>query len=817
MAKEDCRAAWGVLLLETMCQDLRFGVRTLAKSPGFTAAVVLVLAVGIGVNTAVFSIVDSVLLRPLPYKDSERLVWFWETDPRQGTAEMRVSPPTFLDWQTSQHSFEELSAFSEGSFTLTGAGEPESIKYAGVTASFFPLFGMTPSAGRVFMREDDRAGGERVVILSHQLWRTRFSSDPNVIGKALTLDGGSYTVVGVAPAGFNYPADTQAWTPLAPQIADALTIRGAHYLAVLGRLKRGVTLAQAGEEMNSITRRIAEADASYAGYGVRLVPLQQRLVGEVRPALLILLAAVVLVLLIACANVANLLLARAAARRREIAIRQALGASRRRVVRQLLTESLILALAGGAFGLLLAHWGLDLALAFSPQELPRADEIAVNSQALLFALASAVVTVFLFGLTPALVASKPGSVPSLKEGGTVAGGDVRGTRLRDVLVVSELALTLTLLVGAGLMLKSFNWLMRVDPGFNPQGVISFRISLLSSRYPEKYQQAAFFGQLLERVRALPGVSSAGLGKNLPVSGQNMSSPLLVEGLPKPSADKSPPVQSVTVDPGYVTTLGMRLTKGRDFTAEDGANATPVAIVNEALARRFFPGEDPLGKSVRTLFGQPTYREIVGVVADVRHARPGAAAPPQIFVPFAQSPSPSMTLVVKDGGDPTPVITAVRGAVSAIDKDQAIDKISTMEGLLSESVAQPRFYAFLLTSFAVIALLMAAAGLHGVISYAVARRTHEIGVRRALGAQPWDVYKLFLGQAVRLGLIGTGAGVLAALALTRLLTRLLFGVAATDPATFAVVPLGLIVVAVAACYLPARRATKVDPLVALRYE
>jgi putative ABC transport system permease protein len=586
----------------------------------------------------------------------------------------------------------------------------------------------------------------------------------------------------------------------------------------LGRLKEDATPGQAEAEMNAVAGRIAQEDSSYAGFGARVVPLQEQLVGDVRPSLLILFAAVGLVMLIVCANLANLIMARVATRRREVAIRAAVGASRGRLVRQLLTESMVIALGGGLLGLLWAVWGVDLLIAISPQTLPRADEIGVDTRVSAFVLLTSLLTGLMFGLPPAVRASKSDLGAWLKEGGGGVAGGARRNRAQSLLVVSEVAVTLVLLSGAGLMLNSFVRLIQVDPGFDPEKVITFRFVLPASKYPEKHQQAAFFRELLEGVTSLPEVRTAGMARNLPVSGQSMTSPVIVEGRPPAKPGEQPPAQHVAVDPGYFSAIGIRLTEGRAFSERDGAEAPPVAVINETLARRFFPGEDPVGKRLRTMFGSPpVMRQVVGVVADVKHGGLGRETPPQVFVPFAQNPERFMTLVVKAGASPSAVVTAVRGAVRAVDPDQPIDQVATMEALLSESVAQPRFYTLLLGSFGAAALLMAVVGIYGVMSYTVTQRTHEIGVRMALGARPADILRMVVGQGMALVALGVASGLAGTAALTRYLTALLYGVGPSDPTTFAAVILLLTCVALAACYAPARRATKVDPLIALRVE
>lgn len=802
--------------MTSLFQDLRYGARMLLRSPGFAAVAVLTLALGIGGNTAIFSVVNAVVFRRLPYQNPDRLVWLSETDLRERSGDMRVSPPTFLDWRSQAQGFEAVSAISEGDFVFTGRGEPERIPGAAVSANFFALLGVRPALGRTFLPEDDRVAGRPVVILSHEFWRNRFGSDPGIVGRGIALDGKSYEVVGVAPAGFNYPPGNRLWVPLMPTLGDGLTIRGAHILDVIGRLKSGVPLSRASAELNAVQQRIAQEDSDYRNYGARVVPLQEHIVGDLRLPLLVLLGAVGFVLLIACANVANLFLARAAARGREMAIRVAAGATRGRVVRQLLTESAMMALAAGTLGTLLASWGVDALVALSPQKLPRAQEIGLNGQVLAFALVVSLLTGLLFGLAPALQARKVDLSAGLKgEGFQLIGGTSRN-RLQSLLVVSETALGLVLLVGAGLMIKSFVRLLQVNLGFRPQHVIAFRLSLADSRYPDPRGQAAFFQQLLERIKTLPGVRSVGMGRNLPISGQSMTSPVIIEGRPAPPGERRL-VQQAAVDPGYFSAMGIRIESGRSFNERDNAEATPVIILNQAFVRQFFPGENPLGKRLRTFFGKPVMREVVGVVGNVKHSGPARATPPEVYVPYAQEPGPYMTVVVRTDADAATTIPAVRSAVLAIDRNEPLDQVATMESLFSESVARPRFFSWVLGAFGGMALILVAVGIYGVISYSVAQRVHEIGVRLALGAEQRDVLRLIIGQGLLLTGIGIVAGLAGALPLTHILAGLLFAVRPTDPATFVGVALLLMSVAMLASYIPARRAMKVDPMVALRYE
>jgi putative ABC transport system permease protein len=808
--------AWRQNIMEDLWRDFRYGLRALLKHPGVAAIAVITLALGIGANTAIFSVVNAVLLRPLPYKDPDRLVWVSETVLNRGVKDMPVAPPTFIDWQAQQQNFDELSAYSEEEFILSGQGDPERIHAAAVSSSYLSMLA-SPAAGRFFETEEDRVGGEPVAVLSHPLWSTRFNADPNILGKGITLDGASYKIIGVAPPNFSAPADVAVWVPLMPRIADALSTRGAHYLMVIGSLKLNRTTAQAETELNAIAQRIAESDSSYQGYGARVISLHRHITGDVQPALLILFVAVGFVLLIACANVANILLAQATTRQREIAIRLALGASRGRLIRQLLTESVTLSAIGGTFGLLLALWGTALLVAVSTANLPRTEEIGVNERVILFSLLVSIGTGLIFGLAPALQTTRPDLANALKEGGmSITAGFLRN-RLRGLLVVAEVALTCVLLIGAGLMVNSFARLLRVDPGFSPAPVTAFKITLPRSKYSEKTQQVDFFKALAERIAAMPGVRAVGAINNLPAGGQSMTSPVTIEGKPAINSDKPNRVQYAKVQGDYFLAMGIPLLRGRPFTDRDNAQAPPVMVINDALAREYFPDEDPIGKKMKTMFQGRGMREIIGVVGDVHHSGPLKDAPPQVYEPYPENPTSSLTVIVQAEIPRVTLAAAVRSAVQSLDRDQPIDRIAPMSELLADSIAQPRFYTLLLTIFAAIAFALAIFGIYGVMSYAVTQRTHEIGIRMALGARAADVLKLVVINGMVLALVGVSIGLAGAFLLTRLMTRLLFGVTPTDALTFVVVSALLIVVALLACYIPARRASKVDPLVALRYE
>jgi predicted permease len=803
-------------------QDLRYGLRVLWKNPGFTVVAVLALALGIGANSAIFSVVNTVLLRPLPYRDPERLVMVWEDRSKQGYPRDTPAPANFIDWRDQNQVFEGMAAIASQSFNLTGAGEPERIDGKRVSASLFPLMGVEPLVGRTFTPEEDQPGANRVVVLSHGLWQRRFGSDRKIVGQPLTLNGESFMVVGVMPPHFRFPArEDELWVPIAfsPQAAAA---RGSHYLQVIARLKPGVTLEQARAEMETIAARLMQQyPNTNTNVGAALVPLHEHLVGDIKPALLVLLGAVGFVLLVACANVANLLLARAAGRQKEIALRVALGASRARLIRQFLTESLLLAALGGVVGLLLSLWGVNALKAFIPENISQAQAVAVDARVLGFTLLVSLLTGLIFGLAPATQASSFNLNETLKEGGRDSASGSRGNRIRGLLVITEVAVSLVLLIGAGLLINSFLRLRGVDPGFRADNLLTMRVVLPEMKYPDQPRRTAFYAELVRRLEALPGVQSAAVTNWIPLVRQGDSLGITIEGQPAPAPGQNPSAVTRVVSPHYFRTMGIQLTRGREFVEQDTADSPRVVVISETMARRFWPGEDPLGKRLTT--GGPAgapipWMEVVGVVKDVRQMELTADPKPQMYVPFTQPVffRPSH-LVVKTDVEPRTLATAVRKAVWEIDKDQPVSNVSTMEDVLSESIARQRFSMLLFGIFAALALILAAVGIYGVMSYSVAQRTREIGIRIALGAQRGDVLRLAVGGGLKLVLIGVVLGLAAAFALTRVMTSLLFGVSATDPATLVVISLVLISVAVLASYIPARRATKVDPMVALRYE
>jgi len=800
---------------DEMFQDLRFGVRMLLKHPGFTFIAILTLALGIGANTAIFSIVDAALLRPFPYQAPERLVILGEF-----VSGGSVSYPNFADWRAQNTVFEAISAArGNESFNLTGAGEPERLQGRLVSAEFLSTLGIKPLVGRDFLPEEDRLGATPAVMLSYEFWQRRFAADPSIIGQQLTLNNQSYTVVGVTPENFQYGLEADVTVPIGLQ-AERFRARGADpgVRPVVARLKPGVSVQQAGTELNLIAARLEQQyPESNKGRRVMIAPLHETFVGNVRQPLLILLGAVGLVLLIACANVANLLLVRASARQKEMAVRVALGASRATIIRQLLTESILLAALGAALGTLLAYWGTSFIASQLPAGIPRLQEATVDARVLVFTLAVSLLTGLLFGLAPALQASRPNLAESLKEGERGSSG--RRQWLRSVLVVSEVTLTLTLLVGAGLLMQSFRRVLAVDPGFKPQNLLMMQVSVNN---PNGRQIANFFEQLQQNVRNLPGVKSVAVSNGLPLGVANRPT-FFIEG--RPDLENRPPTVRYTVSPDYFQTLGIELLKGRVFNAQDTRDSSRVVIINDVLARFAFPNEDPLGKRLRMSRDSPGL-EIVGVVRHVEQDSLDRQAPAaaQFYTNFNQISLEGLpnnvrriNVLVRTEVEPLSLVSAVRAQIAALNKDQAVFNVGTMEQTVAQSVAPRRFSMLLLTVFAVVALGLACLGIYGLMSYTIAQSMREIGVRMALGAQARDVLKLVIGQGMMLALIGVALGLVASLALTRTIKNLLFGVSATDPVTFAAIALLLVLVALLACFVPARRATKVDPLVALRYE
>ena len=804
----------------TFWNDVKFGARVLLKSPGFTAVAVLVVALGVGANTAIFSVVNAVLLRPLPFEQPEQLVRVFGTNARRNSFRRPHSFPNFTDLRAQNSSFEAMSAYTGTSGALSTGDAPEQITGVSSTGEIFRVLRTKPALGRLLSPEDERPGGSPSLVISHGLWQRRFGGDPGVVGRHVKLDGRDREIIGVTPAGFGLefvPEPADFWTTLDP--GDELgSQRGAIWLESIGRLKDGVSVEQARSEMATVMGRLEQQyQDENAGIGTNLVPAHEDLVGDLRPTLLVLLGAVGFVLLIACANVANLLLARATGRGREIAVRVALGAGRVRIVRQLLTESLLLAFAGGLLGLLFATWGVELLAAFIPENVPRFQEAGLDQTVLAFTVAATALTGLLFGLAPALSASRIDLNESLKEGGR-SGMDGRGrSRVRSLLIVAEVALSLVLLVGAGLLIKSFVKLRNTDPGFDPRNTVTASLSLASVRYPEEEQIDRFYQQLIERARQLPGVESAAAVSPLPLSGNNMSFSFRVVGQPDPPPGQRQSASARLITPDYFRAMGVPVRAGRVFNERDKKGAPPAIIVNEAFARRYLPGEEPLGKRLRLGINN-LEGEIVGIVGDMRAGSLATEPWPEYYIPHALVPFGDASLVVRTTtSDPAALAPAVRAVVNELDREQPLYDVRTMESLVARSVARQRFSMTLIALFAGLAVVLASVGIFSVMSFLVAQRTHEIGIRMALGAQRSDILRLVVGHGMTLTVAGLVLGLVGSYFLTRLMEGLLYQVSAKDPLVFAAIPVLLASVALAACYVPARRATKVDPMVALRYE
>jgi len=797
-----------------LIQDIRYALRQLRKSPGFTLVAVITLALGIGANTAIFSVVQGVLLQPLPYHDSDRLARVWSTSPRWSRDVS--SYPDFKDWVEQNHTFQQMAAYRGQSFNLSGGDHPERIRGLMITDKFFDLLDVKPVLGRSFTNEEHALGRNHVALLTSALWRSHFASDPGVLGRTVRLDDESYSVIGVLPSSFDFPPDEGRGGIVLPLPPDVRRTHG--FLYVFGRLKPDTTLLSAQADLDTIARRLAGQYKEDKGQGVSVQSLQASFVSDYRPALMILLGAVGLVLLITCANVANLFLGRANSRQREVAVRASLGAGRLRLMRAFLTESLIIGLAGGAMGLVLAGWGVSALVRLLTQtfSIRGTEAIGINLPVLTFAAAISIVTGLISGLLPAFFSSKVNLSEGLKEGGRSVGAGRSHKRFRGALVVSEVALALVLLSCAGLLIRSLMLLTHVDSGVRTENVMAIHLSLTTAKYAHTATRAAVFSQILQRVEQLPGVQSAAVVADVPLTQNEDSLGFSIEGVPDPPERKLS-VRFNIVGPGYFTTLGIPLTQGRDFTDTDADGTPMVIVVNRAMARRYWPNQNPIGRRITT--DNKTWYSIVGVAGDVRQMGLRAESEPEVYMSYLQDPFqwPYLSLIVRTNSNPTKLFPSVEQVVWSVDKDQPLSNPITLDQVRSHSIAQPRMAALLLGLFAGAALLLAAVGLYGVVSSWVAERTHEIGVRMALGAGSLNVFVQVVGRGLLLALLGTALGLIGSLAATRVLASFLFNVRATDPLTFAAVAFLLIGVALVASYFPARRAARIDPMVALRYE
>ena len=799
--------------MDTLIKDIRYGLRGLWKRPGFTVVALITLALGIGANTAIFSLINAVLIRPLPFPEPDRLVWTWGNI-RNGGSRASVSPLDYLDYRHENHTFEQFAAMTSASANLTGGGEPERLAAAAVTGNFFQALGVQPALGRTFQLENEKPGSDQVAVLSYGLWQQRFAGDRAIVNKTITLDDKSFEVIGVMPRDFDFPAAVQIWLPLNFDVEPGMKQRKAHFLRPIGRLKAGVTVSQAQADTDIVARRLEAAyPESNTGWNLRLVPLREVIVGTVRSTLYILLGAVGFVLLIACANVANLLMAHAASRRREIALRTALGAGRLRIARQLITESVMLALFGGALGSLLAVWGVQGLVALSGDSIPvTAGEVRIDLTVLLFTLITSVVTGVLFGLAPALQTMKLNLGETLKEGGRTGESGTRN-RTRSLLVIFETAVAVILLVGAGLLIKSLIRLQRTNPGFDSHNVVTMRIDLPRNKYGAQEVRSRFWEQFQSRVGALPGVEAVGLVTELPLSGQPNDMPYTVEGRPVGDPNQGFDNDFRRINQDYFRAMHIPFLRGRNFTPQEVREGARVMVVSESLVQQTFPNEEPLGKRLIMSFGNTPF-EIVGIVGDIRHGSLARSGLPTMYMPVLEA---GENVVIRAPVDSAALASAVRRELDAIDPNQPIARVRTMDEWIARAVAAPRYQTTLLGLFAALAMCLAAVGIYGVMSYSVNQRTREIGVRMALGARRGNVLGLVLRQGMSLVVIGVVIGLIGAFALTRVIGSLLFDVGARDPATFSGVAVLLAAVAFVACIIPARRATKVDPMVALRYE
>ncbi len=803
-------------------KDFFYSLRLMARRPGMTIAALVTLALGTGASAAIFSLVNAVVLRPFPYEDPDRIITLWQNNTKAGIPQQDPSPANFLDWRDGQQSFESLASIEPWSFEYVERGEPEKFRASVVSEGFFETLGAQALYGRVLTKDDYRTGHDKVVVISHGLWKRWLGGDPQVIGQTISfLDEGPCTIIGVMPPEFQFPDKSRViWAPFTSEDRYRKD-RGSTYIKVIGRLREGVTLDEAQADMDIIGARLAAQYPQFNdGVRVRLTPLPEQIVGEIRPAMLVLLGAVGFVLILACANVANILLSRGFEREHEIAIRAAMGASRKRIVRQLLTESLALALAGGAGGLLLSYWLIDLLVALSPANIPRIEQVSVDGRVLGFSLAVSILTAVLFGLAPALQFSKPDLNLSLKQGGRSTTGSPARRRTRNLLVIAEMALAIVLLIGAGLLLRSFVNLLEVDPGFRKENILALQVFAYGEKYRKPEQRAAFFRDTIERISTIPGVKTAGAVSAVPFLGEDsidLDTTFIVEGRPAPPPDEEPTVFVSVATENYFAALGIPLLEGRLFKPTDDLTSPPVVLVNETLARRYFRDEDPVGKKIQVRFGRPASYEIIGVVGDVRQTGLDSAPRPEVFRPHLQYPFGSMSFIVRTSSDPRASMAAVKSQIWQGDPQQTFYNVATMEQLVSTTLDARRFNLLVIGTFALAALILAGIGIYGVMSFSTFQRTHEIGVRMALGAESKDMIRLVLGQGMTLVAAGVGIGLIAALILTRFISSFLFEVSAFDPATFAVVSAMLTGVALVACYIPARRAARVDPMIALRYE
>ena len=807
-------------LLETLGQDFRYGARLLARSPVFTVVAALSLALGIGANTAIFSVVNVLLLRPLPYPESSQLVDVWHTPPQEsfpGLNQFSVSPANYLDWKRQNTSFERMAIYQYAGFSLSATGDPMNVTGAAVSADFFSVLRSTASQGRCFLPDEEQPGRGQVAVISHGLWQRAFGANPNLIGQTLSLNSQRYTVIGVMPAGFQFPREVEIWVPLAWDEKES-QIRSIHDYVVIARLKQNVPLAKAQADMDAISRRLEQQyPEDDKGWGAVVKPLREDLVGGVRQALLVLFCAVGFVLLIACVNVANLMLARGANRQKEIAVRIALGAPRARIIRQLLSESVLIAGAGGMIGLLLAVWGIDLLTRLGSDSLPKFGAYRIDLWTLGFTLLISVGAGIIAGIAPAFHISSAGAGETLKQDSGRTGGAPSRQRTRKALVISEVALSLILLIGAGLLIRSFWKLLNVAPGFDPNNTLTMSVSLSPTKYSDPRQQGVFFDRALDKIRSLPGVVSAGSTTTLPLMGIGSTQPFTIEGRPAPSVAEQPMALTRYISPEYFRTMKVPLRKGRFFSDQDRDNEVQAVIISDGMARRFWPGENPIGRRLTPTFHlQQGPRVIVGIVGDEKGWL-GASDSAMMYMPYKQSPRSYMSIVARTVSDPQNYVQSISKAIYSVDEDQSISDVLTMEQVISSSMSDRRFNMTLLISLAALALILASVGVYGVMNYTVTLRGRELGIRMALGARSIDVLRLVLGQGLILTLTGIGAGLAGAYGLTRLMTKLLYGVSATDIFTFVCVSVALALVGIAASLIPAIRATRVDPMIALRRE